>query len=543
MQAKIYSYRRVSTAKQLKGTGLAQQTEQDTLDRLSKEYSLPISEEIFSDEGKSAFHGTHLENELGRVLQLIDDGHIASGSILVIMSLDRLSRQGVGHATRMLLDILLKGVRIYTTIDNKLLCDSNPNHMADLMMVLVAFQRANEESTTKSVRVRGAAIKAIEAHQDGSNRSDDDYAKAVTAVGGKHPFYIDISDGFVRAHKTNWSTAKLIIQRILAGKGIAAVIDEVNGMGHTFSRQMLHKFIKSSNLIGSREITINGTKHILKNYFPPLLTQTEFNQLKTVTAGRTISSAPSGHINIVSGMGILRCIGGGTLSSKVSANTYRLICTYKADFASCNGMSFKSVWLEQAVLNVVPDALMAANKPIKSNSERDDLLAQIQDKQDTLQGFSDRGLKSIPKTVIAMIFTLEAEIEALQDTLNSIVEVSAEDIGSLSEQWKSIKVLPPIDDSEARSNLKLLIKKSIKSITVKKLQKTSEYRFTFTLVNGQVRSIDCLRGKYSTPIVSDMPDNYIGPYEMNGELEDTHRAYENEVLESALKWKSSHENK
>jgi DNA invertase Pin-like site-specific DNA recombinase len=541
-QPAIYSYTRVSTTKQVTGTSLQSQVEQPVLDKLSKEYSLPISEEVFSDEGQSAYHGFNLKNELGRVLSLIDSGSITNGSIIVIFSLDRLSRQAVGVATEMLLSILNRGVRIYTTIDDKLLCSTNGNLMADLMMVLVTFERANNESSTKSTRVKAAGLKGIEAHQLGENRSTDNFAKAVKGVAGKHPFYIDITDGYVRPHEYYWPVAKLVVQRILEGVGLATVVKELNnkfkplGSTKAFNKQTLYNLKDNIAITGTRQILMDGTTHTLSNYFPPLVTQDEYNLLRQVAKSRTTPVGSSGFVSIVTGLNLTKCYCGGPLCSKVTSGTQRLICTNAVDRNTCKGMSLKSEWVEQAVVDTCIDVLVKSNIPVKSNSEKDALQIQLSSKQADLVKLSDKALESdLPKILLNKMVQLEADIESLQRDINALIEVSAEDIGSLAQQWKPIKTLPSIDDSKARLAIKLLVKKSINNITVEKLSTTSQYKFTFTLVNGHTRSVVCTRGKYSTPEVSDMPDTYIGPYELDGELEEISKAYEAKVMKSINK--------
>ncbi|TOH11142.1 hypothetical protein CGI90_18130, partial [Vibrio parahaemolyticus] len=86
---KIYNYARVSTTKQLKGVGLETQQQRSVLENLSQKYNLPIHDENFVDQGLSAYHGKHKDGAFGVVLSQIESGEIASGSILVVFSLDR----------------------------------------------------------------------------------------------------------------------------------------------------------------------------------------------------------------------------------------------------------------------------------------------------------------------------------------------------------------------------------------------------------------------------------------------------------------------
>ena len=167
MKPTLINYSRVSTARQEHGTGLAQQQNIDIMNVLSEMYQLPIDDRTFIDVGRSAFKGSHLEHNLGKLIELINVGDITTGSILVVSSLDRLSRQHLTKAVSLLLNIISQGIGIHTTIDNRLYTNDSDSLMADLMMSLIAFAVANEESLKKSKRSIGAVNAHVERHLEG----------------------------------------------------------------------------------------------------------------------------------------------------------------------------------------------------------------------------------------------------------------------------------------------------------------------------------------------------------------------------------------
>ncbi|WP_257026778.1 MULTISPECIES: recombinase family protein [Pseudomonadaceae] len=77
---------------------------------------------LFFDKGRSAYKGRHLDDtgELARFLAYVEDGTIPTGSYLVIESLDRLSREKVRDALPRFLDLLAKGINVYTSTDKLL---------------------------------------------------------------------------------------------------------------------------------------------------------------------------------------------------------------------------------------------------------------------------------------------------------------------------------------------------------------------------------------------------------------------------------------
>src|SRR4051794_17399302 len=90
---KAYSYIRFSTPEQLKGDSLRRQLQ------LSRDYALQhgleLDEEL-KDIGVSAFKGKNrTDGALGRFINLVREGKIEPGSVLLVESLDRLSRDQI----------------------------------------------------------------------------------------------------------------------------------------------------------------------------------------------------------------------------------------------------------------------------------------------------------------------------------------------------------------------------------------------------------------------------------------------------------------
>src|SRR3989442_15538291 len=92
MPRRAYSYSRVSDPKQARANkdGLRRQ---DTYaaDRCAREGWCLDDSLVFSDKGKSGFHGDNLKGTaaLARFLDLVKSGRITAGSVLIIENLDR----------------------------------------------------------------------------------------------------------------------------------------------------------------------------------------------------------------------------------------------------------------------------------------------------------------------------------------------------------------------------------------------------------------------------------------------------------------------
>jgi len=113
---------------------------------------------IFIDEGVSSFQGGNLgaDKALGRFLKAVDTGEIPAGSVLLVESLDRISRQEIQQAQRVLLDIINRKITIATTSPAETNVYDGQSGLIDLIIMLTRMERAHAESALKSRRVKAA---------------------------------------------------------------------------------------------------------------------------------------------------------------------------------------------------------------------------------------------------------------------------------------------------------------------------------------------------------------------------------------------------
>jgi len=112
----------------------------------------------FRDLGVSAFRGKNAEaGRLADFLAAVEAGVVAQGSFLLVESLDRISRQSARKALRVLEEICEAGVTVVTLTDGRVYTvESLDGDPTALLMSLLIFIRANEESATKARRLRSA---------------------------------------------------------------------------------------------------------------------------------------------------------------------------------------------------------------------------------------------------------------------------------------------------------------------------------------------------------------------------------------------------
>jgi DNA invertase Pin-like site-specific DNA recombinase len=110
-----------------------------------------------ADLGVSAYSGDNASRgALAGFLAAIDAGRVPIGSVLLVESLDRLTRTAIPEAVGLLTSIVRAGVRVVSLIDGQEWNNTTINDTPSFLLSVLLFARAHEESATKSKRVSAA---------------------------------------------------------------------------------------------------------------------------------------------------------------------------------------------------------------------------------------------------------------------------------------------------------------------------------------------------------------------------------------------------
>jgi DNA invertase Pin-like site-specific DNA recombinase len=156
-QKVAYSYLRFSSPEQAKGDSFRRQL--DLATKFAAANDLDLDDRLsFHDLGVSAYRGVNSETgQLAVLLEAVKTGLILPGSAILVESLDRISRQSARRALRIIEGIVELGVSIVTLADGReYTLESLDRDPLNLLMAILTFIRANEESTIKSQRVAAA---------------------------------------------------------------------------------------------------------------------------------------------------------------------------------------------------------------------------------------------------------------------------------------------------------------------------------------------------------------------------------------------------
>lgn len=513
----IISYSRVSTLKQVgkNKTGLAQQTEQAMLDKLSHKYGLPIDSRAFSDKGKSAFKGNHLEASFGRLLTLIDNGEVAKDSIIAISNLDRLSRLEVNRSMELMLSIINRGVRVYTSVDDKLYESGSANLSVDLILSILIFQRSHEESATKSKRLVGANKKRVMDFLDGK-RSKDGYPFILPF--GAIPFWmkiVDTDEGKVVMPDDKYvECAKTIVKMFQDGNGAPTITDYLRKHYPEKVFSDVGQLTRNDALAGVRECTVEGKKYRLEDYYYPIMTMDELHQLRALRKKRKAKPVNSQKITLLGGQGLLRCNRCGEL---LFASTHTRKDGRKAKVRSlyfCGGRKVKrngcelptteSLMIDWSILGLGNHNLWSMFPNLKESHLKE--IDALQHEVDALEKDLEKATElffsgNMPQAVATKLSQMEEAKAEKQSKLNTLLETPIEDNAVSADdqsKWNAL-VDTVIDDADMvmeaeRLELRKLIKPVIKSIAVDR-DEDGKLLLNVSTANGKKFKIYTTKGK------------------------------------------------
>jgi DNA invertase Pin-like site-specific DNA recombinase len=372
MEKRVYSYIRFSSPAQAKGTSAARQAEFAA--RWAAEHGMQLDASLsMRDEGLSAYHQTHVKKgALGTFLKAAEDGRVPPGSVLIIESLDRLSRAAPIVAQAQLAEIVQAGIVVVTAADGRQYdFDGLKADPMGLIYSLLTMIRAHEESDTKSKRVKAAIRKQAEGWLAGTYRG---------GVGGSSndpAWVVRIPDSGYALHPERALAIRTMAGLFRDGYGAVRIMEMLAERGLAFSEKRsnnpdrVHQIIEMRALIGEKNVTVDGETYRLTDYYPALLSVDEFAELQYLAEQRGRRKGKGEVPALFTGLRIAFCgYCGNPLVSQNGMNRKRredglpqdghrrLVCTgYKAT-PKCNvGGSCSVVPIERAVMAFCSDQM------------------------------------------------------------------------------------------------------------------------------------------------------------------------------------------
>lgn len=327
-QRKAYSYIRFSSQRQEEGDSVRRQTE--AAERYAAANGLDLDRTLsLRDLGVSAYTGRNIREgaALRDFLNAVERGRVPKGSVLLVESLDRLSRQTARKALRTLEEIIESGVDVVTLNDGKRYTAESLDGM-DLFIAMVSMMRAHEESAMKSSRVKASWA---------ARRKR--YGSEAVVPGQRAPFYINV-DPRTRRQSVDGKRGKIargIALAYVAGDPLREIQRDLNARG-----------LKSPQGAAWSRVQLTRTLRALANRDGPSpLDRGEKARLRNALKRRRSEGRPrkDGGVSILRGLGRCAYCGNPLMYSQVpksiggESKVYEYLrCTTNAEFPGrCEG--------------------------------------------------------------------------------------------------------------------------------------------------------------------------------------------------------------
>lgn len=511
----VYAYIRMSTLEQAKGDSERRQLGQ--IERFLQENNGELVEPVFLDR-LSSFNGKNIKKgAIKDFLEKVKNGQIEKGSILVIESFDRISRQGGYIAHSVILDIIKNGVDIATLSPYKRYSINSDNQFIEGIEIQTLLYRAHEESRTKSERI------TIQ------HEARREKAKDKKIVYGSLPFWLVRTEDWIEFREPEASDVKLCLS-LLKTYGMytaTAKVNEQRRSSKPFTKETVSHLLNRSAVCGDLqthriEYDDNGNKirvpgEVIHDYYPALITRSEFEELRAEIQNRKTSNTRgrvSGFKNIFRNvMTCDNCFAPMRLAHmkwKGGEKKY-LICT-KSETNQCaeSGRVWfdyddvERVFFREINLSILKKSL--TQKSVFNDEEAEKLRSGFLKTEEQKANI----LKAIEMGTVskALVNRLEALEKLSDETQKRIDEIKAENALKRSQNeadtfdYEQLDVA--LNDEEQRAVINKILRTNTSKISISKCE--VGYDFVIDI---------SINDKLETQILYNKNDDFVNRYEFN----------------------------
>lgn len=448
MATKCYSYLRFSTPEQAGGDSLRRQTK--AAEKWAKENNCHLDDSLrMADLGKSAWKNEHIgkHGALGQFIRKVESGEIEKGSILIVESLDRLSRDKVKDALPFLLLIINAGIDVVTLADGKRYNSDNMTDM-DLMLSIFILSRAHEESATKSTRV-GAAW----ANKRALARGKDKVPMTLLAPAWLKVNKVSRTEGTFEKIPERVAIIKRIFTEALAGDGTEKIARRLNnekvpGWGRTnqkkptpdgnpkkWHKSYVTKILTNGAVYGLFQPTVikSGVRvddeHPIEDYYPEIIPKKAFLLTRKLMKERTVARGRTGKVSSLF-TGLAKCgyCGGSMIHISKGPGTKGgeyLYCHngklhHGCQPAGIRYLPFQEAFMQSCIEIDLDAILQASDKAADILKARNHLLAIEAELAEVNQRIESLMGSVVNLTNDTMKKRFEADINALGDRLDQL---------------------------------------------------------------------------------------------------------------------------
>ncbi len=456
---RVISYHRFSSKKQEKGDSTRRQEE--LRDAYLKKHNLTLTES-YEDLGISAFRLKNAQKgKLRGFLNLVEDGLIPVGTILIVEALDRLSRSEPMEALNIFSSIIRRGIIIVTTLDGSKY-DNSDLDTGKILLMVMNLCKGHQESKDKSERLK----KVWEAKRE---------LAETQVIKQKLPLWLkrNKKTNELEEVKENVEAIKRMFELAEVGFGAFASARMLREESYKINNKNIEKryitaTLKNEAVFGNIElynrkfysqdeqIRLNKPESErvfqkkIEGYYPQIISKEQFDrvQMKVKQRRKKGIKATSKYVNIFHG--ILKSESGSTFTTrnragkgikKTSIVEKLFVDNSKEQSGESNNFSFPARALELAVIDVLSNYEMPALQHSRNyRAEINEIEKEIGDKKIHIETLQQELAKiGKIKSVLPILSNLEKELEKLEDYKNTLLDSMPVD--NYAEQFEKINGL------------------------------------------------------------------------------------------------------
>lgn len=503
---KVFSYLRFSTPEQAMGDSKRRQVE--AARDWAEERGLTLDDEL-ADEGVSGFRGANTRDDaaLGSFLAAVQAGDVPRGSILVVESLDRLSRDFILEAQNVLTSLLIAGITVVTLGDRREYSRESVNaNPTDLLVSMLVLMRANEESETKAKRLRASWV--------AKRRDAAACGKRMTAT---CPAWLEASSngtGFL-VLPDRAAVVRRIFTETLAGKGQHKIAADLTAEGvptwrggtgwhRTYVRKIVDNPAVIGDLIPHVTERLSGGGVVrrpvgdpVRGYYPPVIDMETWTRARAVVGGRrtTATSGRGRHAgqpvrHLLAGVATCPvCEGTMTRVSKgPGGGRAFLVCAKAKRGAGCVYRSVPVEVVEKALLGGRVGLLSEAPSSTEAEATlRDELEelelsieAVVEEREELGRARrSRRSLLPVERQREAALYEEQQRLEDQRRAMQEALAVSGSRLISsrISRLWDILDAATEQDEGEGRTAANTVIREAFLSVVVDHVREELLFRW------------------------------------------------------------------
>jgi DNA invertase Pin-like site-specific DNA recombinase len=301
---RAYSLIRFSSWKQAKGQSQRRQAEWSAA--WCAKHKCRLDESLRWDKPVSAFRGANRsKGALAAFLEMVQVGRVAKGSILLVESLDRLSREQVDEAFVLFQGILKAGIDVVTMEPERHYTKESIGDIVGILEPLVIMSRANEESALKSERIADVWKQ---------RRAGALGGKPMNAIG---PAWLRLAGGRWQPVPEKVAVVRRIFRMAIDGHGLHAIAQTLNrekvptlGRGREWHYSYVGLILRNRAALGEmqphelRDGKRAALGQAIPDYFPAAVDEDTFYRAAAALEGRRNQKGPRGkHVrNLFTGL-------------------------------------------------------------------------------------------------------------------------------------------------------------------------------------------------------------------------------------------------